>query len=74
MAPAEVDKAFDIFYTSRADGTGMGLAKVRRTVERHGGEVSLDSEIGRGTTVTIVLPAMSPETAESQNAPGSADR
>ncbi len=74
MAPAKVDKAFDVFYTSRADGTGMGLAIVRRAVERHGGEVSLDSEIGKGTTMTIVLPAMSPETAEFQNAPGSADR
>ncbi len=58
----------------RDNGTGIRLAIVRRAVERHGGEVLLDSEIGKGTTVTIVLPAMSPETAESQNAPGSADR
>lgn len=56
MAPAEFGKAFELFYTSRPDGTGMGLAIARRTVEKHGGEITLASEMGRGTTVTITLP------------------
>jgi len=39
-------------------GTGLGLAIVKRTAERHGGDVRLDSEEGRGTTFTVRLPAM----------------
>lgn len=56
MTSAEVGKAFDPFFTSRPDGTGMGLAIVRRTVEKHGGEITLASEVGKGTTVTMTLP------------------
>lgn len=56
MTPAELGKAFDPFFTSRPEGTGLGLAIVRRTVEKHGGEITLASEVGKGTTVTITLP------------------
>lgn len=55
MAPDELDKAFDLFFTSRPDGVGMGLAIVRRMIERHAGEVTLESEISKGTRATIVL-------------------
>lgn len=55
MKPAELSKAFDPFFTSRRDGTGMGLAIVRRTVEKHGGDIIMASEVGKGTTVTITL-------------------
>lgn len=37
-------------------GTGLGLPIVRHIVEAHGGEVTVDSALGRGTTVTVVLP------------------
>lgn len=56
MAPQTQAKAFHLFFTSRPDGSGMGLAMVRRTVERHGGSVELTSAPGVGTTVTIHLP------------------
>jgi signal transduction histidine kinase len=55
---AEVrDKAFAPFFTTREEGTGLGLALVRRIVEQHGGSVDLSSDPGRGTTVTLTFPA-----------------
>jgi len=51
------ERAFDDFYTTKATGSGLGLAFVRRVVEAHGGQVALTSHEGRGTTVTLRLPA-----------------
>jgi signal transduction histidine kinase len=60
------DKVFDWFEThslgSRHRGTGLGLSLVRSFVELHGGSVTLESAVGRGTTVTCVFPL--DETAE----------
>ena len=50
------ERAFDDFYTTKATGSGLGLAFVRRVVEAHGGQVALTSHEGRGTTVTLRLP------------------
>jgi signal transduction histidine kinase len=54
------DKVFDWFETnsmgSRHRGTGLGLSLVRSFVELHGGTVSIDTTIGRGTTVTCIFP------------------
>lgn len=44
------------FFTTRPEGTGLGLATARRFVEQHGGRLSLSSRVGEGTTVTIWLP------------------
>jgi len=59
--PANVqDKVFDWFEThslgSRHRGTGLGLSLVRSFVELHGGTVTLESAVGRGTTVTCIFP------------------
>jgi signal transduction histidine kinase len=59
--PTDVqEKVFDWFEThshgSRHRGTGLGLSLVRSFVELHGGSVSLESAVGRGTTVTCVFP------------------
>jgi len=60
IPPAVRDKVFDWFEThslgSRHRGTGLGLSLVRSFVELHGGSVSLESAMGRGTTVTCVFP------------------
>ncbi len=49
-------QVFDLFFTTRESGTGLGLPMVRRIVEQHGGSISLISARGRGTTVTLTLP------------------
>jgi len=57
MRPETRDKAFTPFFTTREEGTGLGLPLVRRIVEQHGGSVEISSRPGEGTTVTMVLPA-----------------
>ncbi len=55
---AEVkERAFTPFFTTREDGTGLGLPLVRRIVEQHGGSVEISSTLDEGTTVTLVFPA-----------------
>ena len=51
------ERALDSFYTTRPQGSGLGLAFVRRVVDAHGGELGLTSEEGRGTVVRVRLPA-----------------
>jgi signal transduction histidine kinase len=50
------EKMFQPFFTTRATGTGLGLAVVKRIVESHGGEVSARANVERGTTFVIRLP------------------
>ncbi|MEW6719229.1 MAG: HAMP domain-containing sensor histidine kinase [Thermodesulfobacteriota bacterium] len=47
---------FRIFYTTRRDGSGLGLPIVRQIIHQHGGKISLRSREGAGTTVTVSLP------------------
>jgi two-component system sensor histidine kinase HydH len=56
MSARTRERALDDFYTTKASGSGLGLAFVRRVAEAHGGEVSLTSKEGLGTTVRLFLP------------------
>jgi PAS domain S-box-containing protein len=59
MEPETRDHALDFFFTTKpvGAGSGLGLALVRAAVQRHGGTIQLESEVGRGTCVTLWLPA-----------------
>jgi signal transduction histidine kinase len=48
--------AFEPLFTTRARGTGIGLANVKKIVEEHGGSVHLESRLGEGSHMTIILP------------------
>jgi two-component system NtrC family sensor kinase len=56
VPPEHRPHLFEPFYTTKAQGTGLGLAISAHIITQHGGRISLDSEIGHGTTFTILLP------------------
>ena len=47
---------FDPFFTTKEAGTGLGLSIVRKIVDQHGGDVVIESEMGRGARVTVSIP------------------
>jgi PAS domain S-box-containing protein len=49
-------KLFTPFFTTKEKGTGLGLSTVKKIVQAHKGEIFIDSQLGRGTTVSISLP------------------
>ncbi|MFZ4587437.1 MAG: ATP-binding protein, partial [Terrimicrobiaceae bacterium] len=56
IAPENITRIFEPYFTTKTGGNGLGLLIVRRIVRAHGGEVVLESSPGRGLTVTIRLP------------------
>jgi len=50
------ERVFEDFFSQRKDGTGLGMAIVKRTIEAHQGTISVWSELGKGTRYTIYLP------------------
>ncbi len=70
----ELPRIFERFYrvdTARAratGGTGLGLAIVRHVVERHGGSVQVDSELGRGSTFRLRIPQTEEASSDREDA------
>ncbi len=55
MDDEQIKRLFEPFYTTKSDGTGLGLALVYRIIEAHGGKIKVTSEINSGTVFTIEL-------------------
>jgi signal transduction histidine kinase len=53
-------KMFQPFFTTRTDGTGLGLATCLKNVQYHGGTIEVHSEVGEGTTVAVSIPLLCP--------------
>ncbi len=56
MSEKTLANIFQVFYSTKADGSGLGLPTVRKIVEAHEGTISCESELGRGTRFLISLP------------------
>jgi len=67
IPPAEAEKIFQAYWSTKPGGSGLGLPLVRRIVREHDGEITFTSEPGKGTQFTIRLPITEP--AESPEPP-----
>jgi two-component system, NtrC family, sensor kinase len=56
IAPDHLSKIFDPFFTTKERGTGLGLSVVYGIVERHGGKIEIQSEVGKGTRIAFRVP------------------
>jgi D-alanine transaminase len=65
MSPEVLAWAFKPFFSAREGGTGLGLPTARRIIEAHGGSITVESEVGKGTRFTIRLPV--PQTIPGNN-------
>ena len=74
IRPEDLEKIFEVFYSTRGGGTGLGLAIVSRVMEAHGGSIRVESEPGKGARFILTLPrrhaAEASAGAEAAAAPG----
>lgn len=57
IAPENLERIFELYFTTKEKGTGMGLALVFRTVQIHDGTIDVESTVGVGTAFIVVLPS-----------------
>ena len=53
------EQIFEAYYTTREKGTGLGLAMVKHNVELYGGQVTVESELGKGARFVLLFPLTS---------------
>jgi signal transduction histidine kinase len=63
ITPEAREKLFKPYFTTKAGGTGLGLATTRRLIEAHHGRLDVHSEVGQGTDFTVLLPVAGPKAA-----------
>ncbi len=56
IAPDDLPRIWDVYFSTKEKGTGLGLPTARRIVEEHGGSIGVHSEPGKGTCFTVFLP------------------
>jgi len=67
IEPKHLDRIFDPYFTTKQSGSGLGLATAWSIITKHGGQIGVDSVLGKGTTFTLYLPASdSPPAAETK--------
>lgn len=59
MDKSQLERIFDPFFTTKTNGTGLGLSLCHKIIHRHGGYIAVHSQVGEGTTFTLVLPRFS---------------
>jgi signal transduction histidine kinase len=57
MGEEEVKKILEPFYTTKAQGLGLGMPYAKKIIDQHGGRISFSSRPGEGTTISVTLPA-----------------
>jgi len=65
IARDQLDRVFDLYYTTKAGGSGLGLPLAMRAIELNGGKIAIDSEIGQGTVCKVTIPIASDAPAKS---------
>ncbi len=65
IAPQHLDKVFDPYFSTKQQGNGLGLASCHSIINKHGGTISVTSEVNRGALFTITLPAIEEQVAVS---------
>jgi signal transduction histidine kinase len=66
IAPELMPRIFELYFTTKATGSGIGLAMTYRILQMHGGAVEVQSQVGRGTVFTMRLPAAYTRSAEAR--------
>ncbi len=56
IEPEDLPRLFDLYFTTKPGGTGVGLAVTQQIVAAHGGTIEVESQMGQGTRMTIQLP------------------
>ena len=56
IQPEDKDKIFKLYYTTKADGNGIGLSMAYRIIQLHDGDIMVQSELGQGATIVVRLP------------------
>lgn len=74
IAPHIREKIFNLYFSTRKEGTGLGLSTSKRITEEHGGFLEIDSEVGKGSQFSVFLPTSEVETRAPGGALSSPDR
>ena len=59
IKPEHLGRIFDLYFSTKPKGSGIGLSMVFRTIQMHDGEIEVESTVGKGTTFRVLLPQAS---------------